>query len=195
VASARFTALARDTQSQQDALGKIRYCTRIRGSRVEVSRYTGEADYSTAVLDTFDRFKQGAAQDYLIQYRVQPGMNHVTAQIAELVARLFPEQFTALAEYCRQHAAFVDDGIQHADSELQVYLAYLDYITPVRAAGAARSTAWSSSCPPARNCLGPHPVANRPGRRRSPGCSSRAATTRYPANRAAAAPASTRTSR
>jgi len=135
VASAGFTALARDTQSQQDALGKIRYCTRIRGSRVEVSRYTGEADYSTAVLGTFDRFKQGAAKDYLIQYRVQPGMNHVTAQIAELVARLFPEQFTALAEYCRQHAAFVDDGIQRADSELQVYLAYLDYIAPVRAAG------------------------------------------------------------
>jgi DNA mismatch repair protein MutS len=135
LASAGFTALARDTHSRKDALGKIRYCTRIRGDRVEVSRYTGEADYTTAVLDTFDRFKQGAAKDYLIQYRVQPGMNHVTAQIAELVARLFPEEFTALAEYCRQHTAFVDDGIRHADSELRFYLAYLDYISPVRAAG------------------------------------------------------------
>ncbi len=135
VASAGFTALARDTHSRKDALGKIRYCTRIRGGRVEVSRYTGEADYSSVVLDTFDRFKQGAAKDYLIHYRVQPGMNHVTAQIAELVARLFPEEFTALAEYCRQHAAFADDGILLADSELQFYLAYLDYITPVRAAG------------------------------------------------------------
>ena len=135
IASDGFTALARDTNSRRDALRKIRYCTRIRGGRVEVSRYTGEADYSSVVLDTFDRFKQGAAKDYLIHYRVQPGMNHVTAQIAELVARLFPEEFTALAEYCRQHAAFVDDGIRHADSELQFYLAYLDYITPVRAAG------------------------------------------------------------
>ena len=135
VASAGFTALARDTRSRQDALGKIRYCTRIRGGRVEVSRYTGEADYSAEVLDTFDRFKQGAVQDYLIRYRLQPGMNHVTDQIAELVARLFPEEFTALAEYCRQHAAFIEDGIRRADSELQFYLAYLDYITPVRAAG------------------------------------------------------------
>jgi hypothetical protein len=135
VASAGFTALARDTHSRKDALGKIRYCTRIRGGRVEVSRYTGEADYSAVVLDTFDRFKQGAAQDYLLRYRVQPGMNHVTAQIAELVARLFPEEFTALAEYCRQHAGFADDGIRRADSEVRFYLAYLDYITPVRAAG------------------------------------------------------------
>jgi DNA mismatch repair protein MutS len=135
VASAGFTALASDTRSRKDAIGKIRFCTRIRGDRVEVSRYTGEADYSAAVLDTFDRFKQGAAKDYLIRYRVQPGMNHVTAQIAELVARLFPEEFTALAEYCRQHAAFVDEGIRQAGHELQFYLAYLDYITPIRAAG------------------------------------------------------------
>jgi DNA mismatch repair protein MutS len=135
VASAGFTTLARDTRDRRDALGEIRYCTRIRGGRVEVSRYTGEADYSAAVLETFERFKQGAVKDYLIRYRMQPGMNHITAQITELVARLFPEEFTALAEYCRQHAAFVDEGIRRADSELQFYLAYLDYITPVRAAG------------------------------------------------------------
>jgi len=135
VASTEFTVLVTDTRRCKDVLGKIRYRTRIRGDRVEVSRYTGEADYSAAVLQTFERFKQGAVKDYLIRYRVQPGMNHITAQITELVARLFPEEFTALAQYWRQHAAFVDEGIRHADSELQFYLAYLDYITPIRAAG------------------------------------------------------------
>jgi DNA mismatch repair protein MutS len=135
VASAGFTTLASDTRNRKDAISRIRYCTRINGGRVEVSRYTGEADYSAAVLSTFERFKQGAAKDYLIRYRVQPGMNHVAAQIAELVARLFPEQFTALEEYCRQHAAFLDEGIRQAGQELQFYLAFLDYIRPVRAAG------------------------------------------------------------
>jgi DNA mismatch repair protein MutS len=134
-ASAEFTTLARDTRDCRDALGKIRYSMSIRGDRVEVSRYTGEPDLSAAVLSTFERFKQGAAKDYLIRYRVEPGMDHITAQIAELVARLFPEEFTALAGYCRQHAAFLDEGIRHADSELQFYLAYLDYIAPARAAG------------------------------------------------------------
>ena len=135
VASAGFITLAGDTRSRKDALAQIRYCTRNDGARVEVSRYTGEADYSAVVLDTFERFKQGAAKDYLIPYRVQPGMNHIAAQIVELVARLFPEQFTALEEYCRQHAGFLDEGIRQADQELQFYLAFGDYITPVRAAG------------------------------------------------------------
>ncbi len=135
VASAGFIGLASDTRNRKDALARIRYCTRINGGRVEVSRYTGEPDYSAAVLGTFERFKQGAAKDYLIRYRVRPGMNHIAAQIAELVAQLFPEQFTALEEYCRQHAAFVDEGIRQAGQELLFYLAFGDYIRPVRAAG------------------------------------------------------------
>jgi DNA mismatch repair protein MutS len=134
-ASAGFTALARDTNDRKDALGRIRYCTRIRGNRVEVTRYDGEADYSAVVLKTFERFKQGAVKDYLIRYRIWPGMNHVTAQILELVARLFPEEFAALDEYCARHAAFLDEGIRRAHQELQFYLAYLDYIGPLRAAG------------------------------------------------------------
>src|SRR6202451_2735247 len=66
VASAGFTALARDTRSRKDALGQIRYCIRIRGDRVDVSRYQEEADYSATVLGTFERFKQGAVKDYRV---------------------------------------------------------------------------------------------------------------------------------
>jgi DNA mismatch repair protein MutS len=135
VASAGFTALVSDTRSRKDALAQIRYITRIRGDRVDVSRYQDEADYSATVLGTFERFKQGAVKDYKISYRTWPGMNHVAAQILELVAKLFPEQFTALDEYCTQHSAFLDEGIRRADQELQFYLACLDHIRPLRLAG------------------------------------------------------------
>ena len=100
-----------------------------------MSRYQEEADYSATVLQTFERFKQGAVKDYRVRYRTWPGMNHVAAQILDLVARLFPEEFAALDEYCQQHAGFVDEGIQYADQELEFYLAYMDYIKPLRAAG------------------------------------------------------------
>jgi DNA mismatch repair protein MutS len=134
-ASAGFTALASDTQDRKRALGGIRYWTRIDGSRVEVGRYADEADYSAEVLSTFERFKQGAAKDYLVPYRTWPGMNHVAEQILERVALLFPEEFTALDEYCRRHAGFLDEGVSRADTGLQFYLAYLDHIRPIRAAG------------------------------------------------------------
>ncbi len=135
VASAGFTALAGDTKAQQDTLGKVRYCTRIRGDRVDVSRYADEADYSAVVLKTFERFAQGAVRDYRVHYRTWPGMNHVTAQILDLAARLFPAEFAGLDEYCRIHAGFLDEGIRRAEQEFQFYLAYLDYIRPLRVAG------------------------------------------------------------
>jgi DNA mismatch repair protein MutS len=135
VASAGFATLVADTRDRREALERIRYCTRIRGSRVDVTRYQDQADYSAEVLKTFERFKQGAVQDYRVRYRSWPGMNHVAAQILELVAKLFPEEFAALDEFCGKHAAFLDEGIRHADEDLQFYIAYLDHIRPLRSAG------------------------------------------------------------
>jgi len=135
VASTGFTTLVSDTQRRKGGLARIRYTTRIRGGTVEVSRSQDEADYSAAVLNTFERFKQGAVKDYRIRYRTWPGMNHIAAQIVELVAKLFPEEFTALDEYCTRHSAFLDEGVRRADRELQFYLAYLAYIRPLRRAG------------------------------------------------------------
>jgi DNA mismatch repair protein MutS len=135
VASAGFTRLAADTADRQRDLAGIVYEVRIKGPRVEVSRYDGETDYSAEITQTFARFQQGAVKDYLVQYRTWPGMDHVGAQVAELVARLFGDEFTALAEYCQQHAGFVDPLVDRFDRELQFYLAYLDYLRPLRTAG------------------------------------------------------------
>ena len=100
-----------------------------------MSRYENEVDYSAEVLAMFQRFKQGAVKDYRINYRTWPGMNHVGAQILALLARLFSAEFSALDEYCRQHAGFFDETIRRFEHELQFYLAYVDYIGPLRAAG------------------------------------------------------------
>lgn len=135
VTSSAFASLSADTKARKDALARIRYCIRIRGGRVDVSRYEGQADYSAEVLKTFERFKQGAVKDYRVKYRTWPGMNHVGAQILQLLARLFSEEFSALDGYCSQHAGFFDETVRRFERELQFYLAYLDYIAPLRSAG------------------------------------------------------------
>jgi DNA mismatch repair protein MutS len=133
--SAGFAALAADTASRKADLSQVMYQVRIRGLRVDVSRYEGEPDYSAEIEKTFERFQQGAAKDYRVQYRTWPGMTHVGAQIAELVGKLFPAEFSALTRFCTRHAEFSDPVISQFNRELQFYLAYLDYVRPLRAAG------------------------------------------------------------
>ena len=62
-------------------------------------------------------------------------MDHVEARILDLVARLYPEVFQALDEFCARHAGYLDETIRVFDREVQFYVAYLDFIAPMKAAG------------------------------------------------------------
>lgn len=130
-----FTSLAAETRQLKDALAEIRYAIRIHGPRVTVSRYEGEPDYSAEVEKTFARFRQGAVRSYLVKLPESVEMDHVEAQIVGLVAKLHPDVFGTLADYCARRHDFLDQPIGRFDREVQFYLAYLELIGRFRAAG------------------------------------------------------------
>ncbi|HUK73271.1 MAG TPA: hypothetical protein VLW50_31735 [Streptosporangiaceae bacterium] len=55
----------------------------------------------------------------------------------ELVARLHPDVFLALDDYCTRYRDYLDGMIGVFDREVQFYLAYLRYIAPIKSAGLA----------------------------------------------------------
>jgi hypothetical protein len=133
--SAEFAALAADIERVTAALAAVRYCVNIRGNRVTVSRYEGEANFSEDVVATFAKFARGAVKDYRGRFRNWPEMNHVEERITDQVARLFPGEFRALDDFASEHANFIDDTVRAFDREIQFYVAYLEFIAPVKAAG------------------------------------------------------------
>jgi DNA mismatch repair ATPase MutS len=62
-------------------------------------------------------------------------MDHVEAQIAGLVAKLYTDVFGRLADFCTRHRGYLDQTIGRFDREVQLYLAYLELIGRFRAAG------------------------------------------------------------
>jgi DNA mismatch repair protein MutS len=134
-ASQAFTGLAADIERVTDALAAVRYCITIRGSRVKVTRYESEEDYGEQVQRTFAKFAQRAVKDYRAGFRSLPDMNHVEARILDLVARLYPDVFGALDEFCARHASYLDETIRVFDREVQFYAAYLAFIAPMKKAG------------------------------------------------------------
>jgi DNA mismatch repair protein MutS len=134
-ASERFISLASETQTLKDALAEVRYAVRIQGARVTVSRHEGEPNYSAEVDETFAKFKQAAAKNYLVKLPDFVEMDHVEAQILGLVARLYPEVFGKLERFSDRQRGYLDETIGRFDREVQFYLAYLELIGRFRAAG------------------------------------------------------------
>ena len=135
VESDEFVTLTDDTRRVQDDLAAVEYAVHLRGNRVRVSRYEGEADMSGEIERTFERFKQGAVKDYRARLRDHADMNHVEAQILDLVAKLHPEAFARLEQFGMRHERYLDETVGRFDREIQFYLAYLDYIEPLKNKG------------------------------------------------------------
>lgn len=135
VGSPAFAALAAETRDIAERLSRVRYSVRIKGRRVRVGHDEGEPDYSAEVDRTFERFKRDAVTDHRVRFPTWWDMNHVEARILELVARLHPEVFRDLDRHHERHRDFLDATIAAFDREIQLYLAYRDFIDPLRSAG------------------------------------------------------------
>jgi DNA mismatch repair protein MutS len=130
-----FTALASETRALDDALAAVRYSIHIKGGRIRVDRYEDQPDYSQEVERTFAKFQQGAVQDYRVKLPNWLDMNHVEAQVLDLVAQLHPEVFGTLDDYCARHRGYLDPTVGAFDRQVQFYVAYLEFIERFKPAG------------------------------------------------------------
>lgn len=135
--SAAFTSLAAETQKMRADLSDVAYCVLIKGNRVTISRYEEQPDYSTEIEQTFAKFKQGDAKDYRVKFPARADMDTVEPRVLDLVARLYPDIFLNLDDYCAQHREYLDPTIGAFDQEVQFYVAYLEYIASFTRAGLA----------------------------------------------------------
>ena len=133
--SAGFNALGAEIGKLKADLADVDYCVQIKGNGFAVRKYQGESDYSAEVEATFEKFKQGAVRDYRVKFTTSDEMNHIEAKILEFVAKLHPDIFGALDDFCARHGDFMDRTVAVFDREVQFYLAYLEHIAVLRRAG------------------------------------------------------------
>ena len=135
VRSDRFTALAAEATRIKRALAEVEYCLQVRSGSVRVSRYESEPDYGAVVEGFFAKFRQGTGQDVRSEATDSADMNHVEAQILDQLARLFPQVFQDLTDFCTRNRAWLDETVARFDREVQFYLAYGEVVERLTRAG------------------------------------------------------------
>jgi DNA mismatch repair protein MutS len=133
VRSDQFRSLLTEAAEIKEALARVSYNLHISDGRVTVSRPDMAPDYTAEIEDAFKRFRRGAVREYLATFQFEPDLNHVG--ILDRVALLHPDAFRALDAFCGRHRAFVDPTIAAFEREVQFYLAYLEYLEPLRSSG------------------------------------------------------------
>jgi DNA mismatch repair protein MutS len=130
-----FRSLLTATDKLLGDLASIKYCLLIKGDSIQVRKYQAETDYSTEVEETFEKFKQGAVKDYRAKFSDWAGLNHVEARVLDLVAKLFPDIFSRLDDYCVQNANYLEETLAVFDREIQFYVAYFEFVAKLRGRG------------------------------------------------------------
>ena len=113
----------------------MKYTLQIRSGSITVRKYDSEIDYAADVEEFFRKFQIGAVNDYSAKFNESAQMNHVEAAIMDFVAKLHSDIFIRVNAYCNRNASYIDETIGRFDRELQFYIAYLDYLEPLRRAG------------------------------------------------------------
>ena len=130
-----FESLDDEMHGLERDLAGVRYCVTIKGGSFTVRKYEGESDYSAEVEATFEKFKQGAVQSYLVEYKKSYELNHIEAIVLDFVGRLFPEIFSHLDEYRARRTNFLDETLVVFDREVHFYLAWIDHVSRLGRAG------------------------------------------------------------
>ncbi|WP_158883910.1 MutS-related protein [Amycolatopsis anabasis] len=134
--SAEFRSLCERARRLRDRLDAVRYDMLLHEDTITIAPHDPDGDdYSARVLATFARFHQAAARDYRKDPPADLGLDKVEASVLDLVARLHPDVFAAVAAFHDEHRDFVAEDLVRLDRELRFCLGYLDFLAPLRAAG------------------------------------------------------------
>ena len=124
-ASPACQEMARKTRDLRQRFSALRYCMLIHNGTVRVKKYEGEADLSVRVEELFRKFRQGEVREYRQKFPEEPHAAHVEAGVLSCLAKIYPEEFRDLREFCEKFLDFMDPTIFRFSGEIRFYLSWL----------------------------------------------------------------------
>ncbi len=119
----------------RDQFSTVEYCMLIKNGTIRARKYEGQPNQSAEILAAFEKFRQGGVKDYRQKLTEEPYAAHVEAAVLDMVAKIYKDIFADLDAFCSKYLYFDDEAISRFSREIQFYLTWLDFISPIRDAG------------------------------------------------------------
>ena len=139
VAEPGFSQMRTDAYRLQEDIGRVRYSLNITPNRIRVEHPSSDVDLGAAVSSTFERFRRGGPPRRRPRLVGAEELDHISAQILDAVAKLFPEVFSEISHFAELYADFVAEPVARFDREAQFYLCYLERVDALAERGLAFS--------------------------------------------------------
>jgi len=130
-----FRQLVAEIAALKAALTQVKYTMQIKAGKAIVRKPATELDYGAQIEKTFARFKRQGAENYLVSFPHDIRMNSVEERVLALVAKLYPETFARLDDFCARYGEFIAPFIARYDREVQFYLAMVEQMAYLKRAG------------------------------------------------------------
>jgi DNA mismatch repair protein MutS len=133
--SEEFSGLGRSARAVEEELSAVRYSVRVVGNRVVVGRLANEPDLGEEVGEAFLRFQQATAEERRFDLRPPGQLDPVELRILDRVVKHFPAPFAGLRAFWESSEGFRHPTLAELEREAQFYLAYLEFLEPLRQSG------------------------------------------------------------
>ena len=133
--SAAFARRRADAAQAHAALDGVAYRLRIGQGRVVVGPARDEPDLAAEIRATFARLREHDPVPLRVDTFDALDMNPIEAEVLARVVRLAPEPFARLAAVVAAQQPIVEPTMAAVEADAAWYLAVLDLLAPLRAAG------------------------------------------------------------
>ncbi|SDN51497.1 MutS-related protein [Acetanaerobacterium elongatum] len=130
-----FQSLCMGVKRLREDFSQINYCMLIKDGTIRVRKYENQSDYTAEILRNFEKFRQGEVKDYRHKLSEEPSADHVEVAVLDMLAKVYPDVFRSLEDFCSEYLHFDDPVILRFSNEIQFYLSWLDMIEPLQREG------------------------------------------------------------
>ena len=132
ICSSEFQNLSDRVKKLREEFATVHYCMLIDDGIVKVRKYEGQENHSKQIMNVFDKFKQGDAENYLQKFKEEAMSENIEAAVLKMVSNLYKDIFEDLNGFCRDYIDFEDETIIRFSREIQFYISWLDCVLPLK---------------------------------------------------------------